>query len=189
MFSRVLHLIISLLAKRKYRSYFDENVRLRGFPRFVIRGEFNAGSNVIINSGQRYNPIGGDTRCSIIVEKGAALRIGDNTGISNCTIFCAHSITIGNNILIGGGVKIYDTDFHSIQFENRMASYRGSLDNDIRTAAVTILDGAFIGAHSIILKGVIIGKNSVVGAGSIVTKNIPDNQIWAGNPAKYIKSI
>lgn len=185
----MLHLIITLYAKQKYGSYFGKGARLKGFPRVLVRGEFSVGSNVIVNSGLRYNPIGGDTRCSIIVEQGAVLRIGDNTGISNCTIFCANSITIGNNVLIGGGVKIYDTDFHSIHFENRMASYRGSIDNDISTAAVTILDGAFIGAHSLILKGVIIGKNSVVGAGSIVTKNIPDNQIWAGNPAKYIKRI
>lgn len=53
--------------------------------------------------------------------------------------------------------------------------------------AVTIREGAFIGAHCVILKGVTIGKNAVVGAGSVVTKSIPDNEIWAGNPAKFIR--
>ena len=48
---------------------------------------------------------------------------------------------------------------------------------------------AFIGTGTIITKPVTIGFNSVIGAGSIVTKNIPDNEIWAGNPARYIKSI
>ena len=52
-----------------------------------------------------------------------------------------------------------------------------------------IKDNAFIGAHSIILKGVTIGENSIIGAGSVVTKSVPDNQIWAGNPARFIRNI
>ncbi|WP_212635306.1 acyltransferase [Pseudozobellia thermophila] len=54
---------------------------------------------------------------------------------------------------------------------------------------MVIKDRAFIGAYSIILKGVTIGENAIVGAGSVVTKSVPDNQIWAGNPAKFIRSI
>ena len=45
----------------------------------------------------------------------------------------------------------------------------------------------FIGARTIICSDVEIGDNSIIGAGSIVTKNVPPNQIWAGNPAKFIK--
>ena len=54
---------------------------------------------------------------------------------------------------------------------------------------VIIEDNVFIGARSIILKGVTIGRNSIVGAGSVVTKSIPSNQIWGGNPAKFIRNI
>lgn len=54
---------------------------------------------------------------------------------------------------------------------------------------VRIKEGAFIGAGSIITKPVTIGKGAIVGAGSIVTKNIPDNEVWAGNPAHFIKKI
>ena len=36
-------------------------------------------------------------------------------------------------------------------------------------------------------KPVTIGENAVVGAGSVVTKDIPDGEIWAGTPAKFIK--
>lgn len=52
---------------------------------------------------------------------------------------------------------------------------------------VELQDNCFIGANTIICSPVIIGKNAIVGAGSVVTKNIPDNEIWAGNPAKFIK--
>jgi len=59
----------------------------------------------------------------------------------------------------------------------------------IRTAPVIIEDYAFIGAHSTILKGVTIGRNSIIGAGSLVCKSVPANEIWGGNPAKYIRNI
>lgn len=31
------------------------------------------------------------------------------------------------------------------------------------------------------------GENAIVGAGSIVTKDIPANEVWAGNPARFIR--
>ena len=52
---------------------------------------------------------------------------------------------------------------------------------------IVIEDGAFIGAGTIITKPCTIGKNSIVGAGSVVTKDIPSDEIWAGNPAKFIR--
>ncbi|MCM1295730.1 MAG: hypothetical protein NC311_09330 [Muribaculaceae bacterium] len=53
---------------------------------------------------------------------------------------------------------------------------------------VCIKQGAFLGANTIITKPITIGENAVVGAGSVVTKDFPDNQIWAGNPARFIKN-
>ena len=52
---------------------------------------------------------------------------------------------------------------------------------------VHIKRGAFLGANTIIVKPVTIGENAVVGAGSVVPKDIPDGEIWAGTPAKFIK--
>lgn len=52
---------------------------------------------------------------------------------------------------------------------------------------VKIGNNVFIGANTIIVSEVTIGDDSIVGAGSVVTKNIPPNEIWAGNPAKFIK--
>ena len=46
---------------------------------------------------------------------------------------------------------------------------------------------AWIGARTVICQSVTIGENAVVGAGSVVTKDIPDNEAWAGNPARFIK--
>ena len=48
-------------------------------------------------------------------------------------------------------------------------------------------ENGFIGCHTVICNSVTIGKNSIVGASSVVTKDIPDNEVWAGNPARFIK--
>lgn len=84
---------------------------------------------------------------------------------------------------MGGGVRIYDTDFHWLDFEKRMNEAGGAVN------PVVIKNGVFIGANSIILKGVTIGEKAIVGAGSVVTRSIPDGEIWAGNPAKFIRKI
>ncbi|MGC3976985.1 MAG: DapH/DapD/GlmU-related protein [Paludibacteraceae bacterium] len=46
---------------------------------------------------------------------------------------------------------------------------------------------ASIGAASVILGGVTIGENAMIGAGSVVTKDIPANELWVGNPAKFVR--
>lgn len=61
--------------------------------------------------------------------------------------------------------------------------------NYTRIGKVSIGNRVFIGASSIILPGVCIGSDVIIGAGSIVSKNIPNGQVVAGNPAKFICSI
>ena len=40
-----------------------------------------------------------------------------------------------------------------------------------------------------LVKEVSLGDNVVVGAGSVVTKSIPHDEVWAGNPAQFIKRL
>lgn len=58
---------------------------------------------------------------------------------------------------------------------------------NFRLGKVHIEEDAFIGCNVVICNAVTIGKGAIVGAGSIVTKDIPPYQVWAGNPARYIK--
>ena len=60
-------------------------------------------------------------------------------------------------------------------------------NGDYTCGEVHIKKNAFIGTGTIITKPVTIGERSIVGAGSIVTKNIPDDEVWAGNPARFIR--
>lgn len=86
---------------------------------------------------------------------------------------------------IGGDCRFYDSDMHSVDYKFRVEHP----DTHIKTAPITIKDGVWLGAHTTVLKGVTIGDRSVVGAGSVVTKDIPADELWAGNPARFIKKI
>ncbi|GAB3512662.1 hypothetical protein GCM10027341_53670 [Spirosoma knui] len=94
-----------------------------------------------------------------------------------------------DNVRIGGNCAIYDTDFHSLDISKRIATVEDKSIEAVKRATVIIEENVFIGAHSLILKGVRIGRNSIIGAGSVVTNSVPNNQIWAGNPARFIKEI
>lgn len=52
---------------------------------------------------------------------------------------------------------------------------------------VFIGENVFIGMRTLITKTVKIGNNVMIGAGSIITKDIPSNEVWAGNPARFIR--
>ncbi len=159
-----------------------------GVPYVMVArgGEMTIGRGFAMNNGIKGNPIGCYERCTFFVDRGARLTIGDNVGMSQAAVICHCGITIGNDVKLGGGVCIFDTDFHSLDPEVRRSA------DDLKHRAekpVTIGNNVFIGAKSIVLKGVTIGDNSIVGAGSVVTKSIPAGQIWAGNPARFIRNV
>lgn len=147
---------------------------------------FFIGNNFRMNNNHLNNPIGYFNRCTFVVHPNAEIKIGKNVGISQSAIVSHCSVIIGDNVNIGGGSVIYTSDFHSLDWRLRITSEDQKNKNN---ASVVIKDNVFIGARSIILKGVVIGENSIVGAGSVVTKSIPANQIWAGNPARFIRNV
>lgn len=166
----------------------------RGFRAFnriylkLYRGAtLNIGENVTISSGEAINPIAKNIRGCIFVDNHASLLIGDNVGMSSPTIWCAESITICNNVKLGGVITILDTDCHSLNYLDRRQNENDK--SNTKTRPVIIEEDVLIGAHSIILKGSHIGARSVIGAGSVVSGTIPPDCIAAGNPCKVIKYI
>lgn len=186
-FDRVKNSILNRFRIKKYKVIIQGAMNLNGIVYFYCQkpGSIFIGSNFNVNSGRKYNPIGGDKSTLIITSGDGCIIIGNNVGISNSTIFAHDSITIEDNVRIGGSCKIYDSDFHAINFDQRMEKP----DTHIAHDPVVIKMGAFIGAHCIILKGVTVGEKSVIGSGSVVTKNVPDGEIWAGNPAKFVRKV
>ena len=118
---------------------------------------------------------------------------------SNCNI-CSHcfienDVIIGNNVTIKNGVYIWD----GINIEDNVFigpnvtftndKYPRSKKHPESFQKTILKKGCSIGAASILLGGVSIGENAMVAAGSIVTKDIPDNELWMGSPAKFIRKI
>ena len=105
--------------------------------------------------------------CTIeILEKG---RINSQyfTMNSNSTIVCAKQISIGNDVMIGRDVVIYDSDFHDIRDKNM---------NCINPSeGVIVGDHVWIGTNSIILKNTEIGDNCIISAGSALKGKVENN--------------
>ena len=153
----------------------EENVK------FAIYGTFNVGEDVVLNS----TGIDLPEVCKITVCKDAELTIGDHTGISQTSIWCKSRITIGNHVDIGAGCLIFDSNFHSLDWNERSDRIEGV--SKAINKPVTIGDNCFIGCRCIICKGVHIGPRSIIAAGSVVTKSIPADCIAGGNPCKVIR--
>jgi acetyltransferase-like isoleucine patch superfamily enzyme len=178
---------VGLMLFKANRIKFKKGVIFNGIPKLHIQGKFRIGENFKMNNRISANPIGRSYKCTFVVRKGASMIIGDNVGMSGTTIVSQKKITIGNNVKFGGNVCVYDTDFHSldaIQRRDLIIDKENVVKKEVR-----INNDAFIGAHSTILKGVTIGRGSIIGACSVVTKDVPDYEIWAGNPVKFIRKI
>lgn len=52
---------------------------------------------------------------------------------------------------------------------------------------IHIKKNAYIGCNTVICKPVTIGEDAIIGASSVVTKDIPAGEVWAGNPARFIR--
>jgi len=169
------------------RVQFGKSLKLHGYP-FVFRyprATIRIGSRCIINSSFLSNLIGLYQRTIIIARGTGSVSIGDNVGLSGCTVYARKEIVIGDNTIVGANTKIFDNDFHSLNHEERIAE---QYDN-LKCIPVKIGNNVFIGCNCIILKGTVIGDNCIVGAGSVVHGTYPDNSIIAGNPSKSRRSV
>ena len=86
-------------------------------------------------------------------------------------------------MLIGTNVEVFDSDFHGIRVEDRMAS-RAEW-----AKPVVIEDDVFLGSNVRVMKGVTIGRGSVIANSSLVVSDVPPGSLAGGNPARVIKAV
>ena len=175
------HILTSL--KFKGNSVEYKSFTTTGVPYVDVwrGGRFVAGDGLSLNNSTYGNPLGGSSRCVFVVSDKATLTLGRGVGISQAVIIAHDDITIGDNVKIGAGTKILSTDFHSLDSETRRTD-----SEQPACKPVCIGDDAFIGTGVTILKGVKIGRRCIIGASAVVTRDVPEGEIWAGNPARKI---
>jgi carbonic anhydrase/acetyltransferase-like protein (isoleucine patch superfamily) len=161
----------------------SRRIRADGVPRIRMhpRGTLHVGDDVRLISKYGLNAVGGHDAVTLWIGPGATLSIGSRSGLSHATIVCLQRIEIGCGVLIGGGARIFDSDFHMAASPTTITTKR------LLSLPVRIEDDVFVGAYATILKGVTVGRGAVIGAGSVVTRNIPAHEVWAGNPARKLE--
>lgn len=173
---------------RFYGAEYGEGIRADG--KVIIRCDrrkcLSIGEGTIINSCFSSNLVGATNPAIFECCGNGSITIGEHSGLSFTVLSSRCGISIGSHVKLGGNVRIFDHDYHSLD----VAVRRGVHDEaDSNSKPVKIEDDVFIGTNSIILKGVSIGRGAIIGAGSVVSKTIPAGEIWAGNPAQKIRDL
>lgn len=146
-------------------------------------GAIRLGKNIRLLASHRANRVGLSNPVLLETHADGIIEIGDGSGASAVVISSRSKVTIGENVIIGGNVRIFDHDFHSLD----PTAWGTSRDvTEVITAPINIGNNVFIGTNVLILKGVSIGECAIIGAGAVVTNDVGDGEIWGGNPAIMI---
>ena len=118
-----------------------------------------------------------------------AVRIG-----ADCSIW--HNVTLrgdANYITIGSGTNIQDNSCVHID----SARYPTIIGENVTIGhsaiihACTLQNNSFVGMGAIVMDGAIVESGAMVAAGAMVTagKIVPSGELWAGRPAKKMRSL
>ena len=201
-FSRLFQKIRNILYRYYNRFCFSligvrygKNLQVFDKIYMIGKGCITIGDDFIFTSGSSINPICRNIRGAMFVPlPESRIMIGNRVGISSACLWAKESITIGNDVNIGGDCLIMDNDAHPHDYLQRRRNYAKEVGQEdylktIPTAPIQIDDDVWIGARCQILKGVHIGARSIIAAGSVVTKDIPADVIAGGNPCQIIQRI
>jgi sugar O-acyltransferase (sialic acid O-acetyltransferase NeuD family) len=91
----------------------------------------------------------------------ADVRLGRHVEMMPGTVL-THDDTIGDGVTFGAGVRV--------------------------AGGVDIGTDAYIGSGACLRERLVVGAGSVVGMGAVVLDDVPAGEVWAGNPARFIRS-
>jgi sugar O-acyltransferase (sialic acid O-acetyltransferase NeuD family) len=90
------------------------------------------------------------------------VRIGAHVGVMPQAVF-THDDVLDDYVIITAGVRLAGT--------------------------VRVREGAYIGSGAVVRERRTIGRGALVGMGAVVTADVPDGEVWVGNPARFLKRV
>ena len=122
-------------------------------------------------------------RNTILSCKNGDIELADGANLGfNCEVFSASRVTIGKSVLMAAYCYVIGGD-HDFSDPTKPV-----LEQQRKSAGVTIGDGAWMGAGAKILDGVEIGNGAVIGAGAVVRDSVAAGAIAVGIPARIVAS-
>jgi sugar O-acyltransferase (sialic acid O-acetyltransferase NeuD family) len=113
------------------------------------------------------------------VSIGAGSTVGEGTVLLAGTVLTA-DVTVGAHVAVMPQVVLTHDDL--------VGSY-ATVASGVRLGGGAILEtGAYVGSGALIREGVTVGGWSLVGMGSVVLRDVPPGQVWAGNPARFLRN-
>ena len=120
-------------------------------------------------------------RNTILSCKNGDIELADGANLGfNCEVFSASRVTIGKSVLMAAYCYVIGGD-HDFSDPTRPV-----LEQQRKSAGVTIGDGVWMGAGAKILDGVTLGDHAVIGAGAVVRESVAPSSIAVGIPARVV---
>ena len=147
-----------------FKLLYIKRIKFDGKPKmnYSFKIAIKKGSKLILGKNFRAR-----NNVSFRIYDNGLVNIGENVFFNDgCSINCQKNIEIGNNVMFGQNVMLFDHDH----------DYRNNMNNFVRDD-IKIGNNVWIGANCIILKGVTIEDNTVIAAGTVVNKNVCGNKL------------
>jgi sugar O-acyltransferase (sialic acid O-acetyltransferase NeuD family) len=108
----------------------------------------------------------------------ASCSVGEGT-VLLAGVICTVDVTIGAHV--GAMPQVVLT--HDDRIDDFVILTAG-----VRLAGtVHVREGAYLGSGCVVRERRTIGRGALVGMGAVVTTDVPDGEVWAGTPARFLR--
>lgn len=157
--------------------YIGDNVKIGN--NVIIESFTYIGSGAIVGSGCKigiYSKIGDNAVLGDNVKMSGYVEIRDNCRVGSRSSF-------GSRCTLSAGTVVEEDVVVKYGF---VATDTPDLSSTNKSLCI-LKRGSRYGVNVTLMPGVQVGANSEIGAWSQVRKDVPDNEIWFGNPAKFYR--